>query len=202
MLHGVGDWGLAAFAYLSSRKTKGLCPSRRWPKPPFKTIRQMYLPIHTSFRGLVLAALLVLGLGTYVWVQHSRPKADYSRLEGKITYLAPQYQQWPVRHRGDFRYLIVDSYPLAFEIYLPNSRPGTLRLDDLKPGDLVEVYYFESPDPPTDGLNKFAQFIDQQGEAVFVRNDFRASLGKILVGLAILLLGAAFWLWKKGSLAY
>jgi hypothetical protein len=65
----------------------------------------------------------------------------------------------------------------------------------------VELYYFESPDPPSDGLNKFAQFIDHQGEAVFIRNDFRASLGKILVGLAILLLGAAFWLWKKGSLA-
>ena len=153
-----------------------------------------------SVRGVMSASAIVLGLGIFVIVNNSKDKAEYDKSTGTIEYFDKEFQNLPTRHRGDFRYLKVDTYPYLFEIYEPNSEPTEKKIDDLKVGDKVDIYYYETSDTRSTGLNRFIQFIDKEGQPYFVRNEFQKQLGFVILGLCLLMNMMAFVLWKKGKL--
>jgi hypothetical protein len=160
----------------------------------------MEIPIIISVRGVIFASIIVLGLGIFVTVSNSKDKEEYDMSTGTIEYFEKEFQNLPSRHKGDFRYLKIDSYPYLFEIYEPNSEPTEMTIDNLKVGDTIDVYYYETSDTRNIGLNRFAQFIDKSGEPYFVRSGFQKQLGFIIIGLSILLNMMAYIFWKKGKL--
>ena len=153
-----------------------------------------------SVRGVISASAIVLGLGIFVIVNNSKDKAEYDKSTGTIEYFDKEFQNFPTRHKGDFRYLKVDTYPYLFEIYEPNSEPTEKKIDDLKVGDKIDIYYYETSDARSIGLNRFIQFIDKEGQPYFVRNEFQKQLGFVILGLCLLMNMMAFVLWKKGKL--
>lgn len=130
------------------------------------------IPIHISVRGVIFASIIVLGLGIFVIVNNSKNKTEYDKSTGTVEYFDKEFQNLPTRHKGDFRYLKVDTYPYLFEIYEPNSEPTDKTIDDLKVGDKIDIYYYETSDTRNVGLNRFAQFIDSNGQPYFIRNGF------------------------------
>lgn len=158
------------------------------------------IPIHISVRGVFFVSLLIIGLGIFVIVNNSKDKREYKRSTGTIEYFDKQYQNLPIRHKEGFRYLKIDSYPFVFEIYIPNSEKTSKTIDDLKIGDLIDIYYYETADTRNIGLNRFAQFIDHNGEPYFIRNGFQKQLGYVIIGLSILLNLMGFIFWRKGKL--
>jgi len=160
----------------------------------------MVIPIIISVRGVIFASIIVLGLGIFVTVNDSKDKEEYDTSTGTIEYFDKEFQNLPSRHKGDFRYLKIDSYPYLFEIYKPNNEPTEMTIDDLKVGDRIDIYYYETSDTRNIGLNRFAQFIDKMGEPYFVRSGFQKQLGFVIIGLSILLNIMAFVFWKKGKL--
>ncbi|UBM60971.1 hypothetical protein LAG90_10050 [Marinilongibacter aquaticus] len=145
---------------------------------------------------------MILGLGIFVTVNNSKDKVEYDKSTGTVEYYDKEFLNLPTRHKGDFRYVKIDSYPYVFEIYKLNSEPAVFTIDDLKVGDEIDVYYYETSDTRNVGLNRFAQFIDKNGQPYFVRSGFQKYLGFVIVGLSILLNIIAFLLWKKGMLKW
>ncbi len=135
-------------------------------------------------------------------VNNSKDKAEYDKSTGIIEYFDKEFQNLPTRHKGNYRYLKVDTYPYIFEIYQPNSEPTEMTIDDLKVNDKIDIYYYEISDTRDVKLNRFAQFIDQGGQSYFIRNGFQKQLGFVVVGLSALLNIMAFAFWKKGKLEW
>lgn len=162
----------------------------------------MVIPIIISVRGVIFASIIVLGLGIFVTVNNSKDKVEYDKATGIIEYYDKEFQNLPTRHKGDFRYLKIDSYPYIFEIYEPNSEPTEKKIDDLRVGDKIDIYYYETSNTRNIGLNRFTQFIDKNEQPYFVRSGFQKQLGFIIIGLAILLSIMAFVLWKNGKLKW
>ncbi len=155
-----------------------------------------------SVRRVIIASLMVLGIGIFVIVNNSKEKTDYNKVSGTIEYLGKDYQNLPIRHKGDFRYLKVDTYPYMFEIYEPNSMPTEKTIDNLSIGDAIDVYYYETSNTRTEGINRYTQFIDKDKQPHFIRNGFQKQLGYILIGLCILMNIGVFIIWKKGKLMW
>lgn len=162
----------------------------------------MIIPIIISVRGVIFASIIVLGLGIFVTVNNSKDKTEYDKSTGTIEYYNKEFQNLPTRHKGDFRYLKIDTYPYLFEIYEPNSEPTANTIDDLVVGDEIDIYYYETSDTRNIGLNRFTQFIDKNGQPYFVRSGFQKQLGYVVIGLSILLNLMAFVFWKKGKLKW
>ncbi len=158
------------------------------------------IPIIISFRGALFASILVALLGIFVIVSSSKEKEDYTKTVGRIEYLKEEFRDLPARHVGDFRYLKVENYPYHFEIYEPNSKPAPSNIDDLKVGDTISIYYYETSDTRNVRLNRFAQFIDHKDKAHYIRNSFQKNLGFILLILSALVIILAFIFWKVGKL--
>ncbi len=162
----------------------------------------MIIPIIIRVRGVVLVSIIVLVLGIFVIVNSSKNKSEYDRTTGTIEYFDKEFQNLPIRDKGEFRYLKVDTYPYVFEIYAPNSEPTDKKIDNLKLGDKIDIYYYETSDTRYEGINRFTQFIDKEGQPYFVRNGFQKQLGLVIVGLCFLINIMAFVLWKKRKLKW
>jgi len=160
----------------------------------------MLIPIIISVRGVIFASIITLGVGIFVTVNNSKHKTEYDKTTGNIEYFDKEFQNLPTRHKGDFRYLKIDSYPYLFEIYKPNSEPTKMTMDDLRIGDKIDIYYYETSDTRNIELNRFAQFIDKDEQPYFVRNGFQKQLGLVIIGLSILLNVMSFIFWKNGKL--
>lgn len=160
------------------------------------------IPVHISVRGVIIVSIIIFGIGIFVIVSNSQEKTAYNKVTGSIEYFEKEYQKLPIRHKGDFRYLKVSTYPYMFEIYAPNSMPTEKTIDDLSVGDSIDIYYYEISDTKNEGINRFTQFIDKDGQPYFIRNGFQKQLGYILIGLCVLMNVMASIFWKKGKLEW
>lgn len=162
----------------------------------------MIIPIHISVRGVIFATLIISILSIFVIRNNSKEKNEYLKVVGTVEYFDKEFQHLPTRHKGDFRYLIIDNYPYPFEIYKPNSEPTKRNIDDLKIGDKIELFYYEIDNTHEIGINKFTQFIDKNEEPYFIRNSFQKNLGYGIIGICILMTLGAFGLWKFDKLKW
>lgn len=147
-----------------------------------------------------LLILICLSIST-IW-RSSKPKGKYEQATGVVSYLDTSYGRLPSRHHGAFRYLIISSYPYPFEIYQLNSEPTECTLDDLKVGDTVDVYFYETDHTHETHVNRFAQFVDKGEQPHFIRDSFQLYLGYVMLGLAWLLTFLVFWMRKQGKLPW
>ena len=162
----------------------------------------MILPFNINFRGVTFVSIIGLGIGIFVIVNNTKEKLDYNKSSGTIEYLEKEFQNLPTRNKGDYRYLKLDSYPYLFEIYEPNSEQTEKTLDDLNAGDYIEIYYYETADTRNSGLNRYAQFVDFNGQSYFIRSGFQEKLGYFLIGLFLLMIFLGFVLLKKEKLEW
>lgn len=162
----------------------------------------MIIPIIISVRGLFLVSIIILGLGIYVIILNSKNKTEYEKITGYIEYLDKEFQNLPRRHKGDYRYLKIDSYPYLFEIYKPNGELTKMSIDNLKIGDKIAIYYYETSDTSNIELNRCAQFIDKGEQPYFIRNGFKRQIGFLIIGLSVFLNVLTFIFWKKGKLSW
>lgn len=160
----------------------------------------MEIPIINNVRGIIFTSIIILGFGFFITKNNSKKKEEYSKSTGYIEYFDKKTQNLPPRHEGDFRYLKINSYSYLFEIYEPNSEKTKMSIDDLKVGNKIDIYYYETSDTQNSELNRFTQFIDKEGKPYFIRNGFQMQLGFVVIGLSIFMIVMAFGLWKIGKL--
>lgn len=92
----------------------------------------------------------------------SKPKKDYESLAGRITFFEKHYKNLPPRDAGKYRYLKLDNYTYPFEMYIDEENgvhdPKFAPVANLKPGDSITVYYYETPNTKEAGVNRFLQY--------------------------------------------
>jgi hypothetical protein len=159
-------------------------------------------PIYYSFRGLLIIALIIISIGFLIVYQNGKKKTNYLKSTGKIEFLNKKYQNLPFRDTDDYRYLKIKNYPYLFEIYEPNHKPNPLKIDDLKIGDIIDVYYYETENTKEEKINRYIQFIDKSNKAYFIRDGFQKQGGIIVVFLGIIIIIISFELWKRGKLEW
>jgi hypothetical protein len=162
-----------------------------------------FLPIHNSFRGIILVSIVLIGFSFYFVLYPSlKNKNEYHKITGKIEYFDKKYKHFHLRNYGDYRYIKLDNYYYPFEIDFPNSIPQKFTLDDLKIGDTIDIYYYENSYTKEDKINRFTQFIDKENQQYFVKNNFQKELGIAIIGLIFLLNLLSFIFWRKGKLKW
>ena len=162
----------------------------------------MFIPYFITVRGVLFVSLLIFFLGYQVVINSSKSKQEYTKAMGKIEFLKQEYQGKPNRDKGKYRYLKVNSYPYVFEIYEPNHELTTKSIDNLQTGDVVEIYFYETSNTIQEGINRFAQFIDHDGDSYFIRSSFQKQLGYIVIGLGVFVNLLASFFWKRGKLRW
>jgi len=151
---------------------------------------------------IVFASIFVFSIAIFVITNNSKSKSEYDKSIGTIEYFEKEFEDLPTRNEGDYRYLKVNAYPYPFEIYEPNSEPTEKKIDDLKVGDSIEIYYYEIPQTKTEGINRFVQFIDVEDTPHFIRNNFQKQIGYALIGLCVFMNLFGYILLKKGKIKW
>jgi len=160
------------------------------------------IPIIISVRGVIFTSIILVVLGIFVIINSTKDKSEYEKKTGIIEYFDKTYMDFPNRNHGDYRYLKIDNYQYVFEIYIANTDKEVEPIDDLKIGDRISVYYYETGSTHSENLNRYIQFIDKNSTAYFKRGNFQKQLGFVILGLVVFLNILSFVFWKKGKLAW
>jgi hypothetical protein len=159
-----------------------------------------------NLRGIIAISIVLMTM-TIVYIQlNSKEKSEYEKHTGQITYLDKQLGNLPVRHLGKYRYLKIDSYEYPFEMFVGNEsgdfKPKFEQIDELKLGDTVTVYYYQTNDVTKKGINRFVQFIDKENVSYFERGNSQKTLGVVMISICVLLLIGGVILWKKKKIEF
>ena len=159
-----------------------------------------------NFRAVIAIALVFAAWAAWKMHLDSKPKKDYDAVTGRITFFDKQYQNLPLRDFGKYRYLTIDSYAYPFEMYIDNEKgehnSKYEQVENLKAGDTVTVYYYETDNTKEEGINRFLQFIDKNKVQIFKRGNGSKVLGTIMLGACGLLIIVAIELYKRKKIAY
>ena len=60
----------------------------------------------------------IISVSTYCLSRSEKPKEEFIKVEGVITYLKNSYKQFPARSSTKFRYLMIDKSERVFEIFI------------------------------------------------------------------------------------
>lgn len=151
------------------------------------------------FRTIAFIGIAIMVLGIVHARFNSKEKNEYDRIDGHITHLGEKLGALPNRDVGIYRYLVIDTYPFPFEIYADEQGK---RIDSLKAGDMVTVFFYETGNTKSESLNRFLQYLEKDGGVYFVRGDFQKKLGFVVSGLGLMLILFVFILYKKNKIAY
>jgi hypothetical protein len=155
----------------------------------------------------ILAVSIVLIVVMIMFVQlNSKTKDDFNLTVGKITYLDIKFGELPKRDLGRYRYLMIEGYEYPFEVYVGSEvdefKPAFERVDFLKPGDMISVFYDETNDTANEKVNRNIQFIDKENESYFERENSSKKLGAVGIAFCVLLIMEGVILWKMGKITF
>lgn len=159
-----------------------------------------------NLRGIILISLLLGAFGIHLILRGTAAKEEFQSASGSIVYLSNKLGDLPKRHKGKYRYLIIDSYEYPFQIFIGQEAmdfsPKYQNIDEMLQGDQITVYFDESNDLNRVGLNKRVQFIEKADHLYFERGS-KDKYG----GIGFLCVSPMFILWalymkRKGKIAF
>ncbi|WP_138992788.1 hypothetical protein [Larkinella sp. C7] len=152
-----------------------------------------------------LSAFFILLLGSILLLRGEKDKNEFHSISGKIIYQGKQFEQHPNRDLGKYRYIQVKEYPYPFEIFIGKDagdfKPKFERIDELKVGEVITVYYDETQNTKDERLNRLVQYIDRKTEPYYARGTWDKTLGKFIIVCGLLIATAVFFLKKAGKLS-
>jgi hypothetical protein len=155
------------------------------------------------FTKSMVGVMTILALGTTIFIRGSKDKIEFERIAGKITYLEKTYEELPNRHHGKYRYIEMDAYPKVFELFVGKEfgdfKPHYERIDDLRVGDTIEVYFDEDAKEPDRRLNRLMQFMDKDSQPYYIRGRKDKTGGYFFIFTGILLGGFLIYLKMIGK---
>jgi len=158
------------------------------------------------FRVIVAIAIIIMIAMIVVMFRDSQNKEEYDKIEGQITFIDKRFNQWPVRDFGKYRYIQMDQYPYVMELFIGKEwgdfKPKFEQVDNLKIGDTITAYYYETNDITNDGINRTVKFIDKNGVSYFEAGNAQNVMGVFVIVISMLLIVYAYYLWKKNKISY
>ena len=160
---------------------------------------------HVIFLESISGVLLVIFIGLGLMVRGYKEKSEFEKFTGKINYLEQTFQDLPVRHAGKYRYLSIENYPAKFELFIGKDitdfKPALERIDELHPGDEIEIYFDFEEHTNDETVNRLVQYIDKSDVPYFIRGNNNRYSGFFLIVAGLMLGGIILHLKRKGRIA-
>ncbi len=157
-----------------------------------------------NLRGIIAVALFLAAWFVWLMWVDSKPKKDYTAVTGSITFFSKQYKNFPIRDYGKYRYLKLDDYAYPFEMYFDYDTADHRfdKVESLKPGDIITIYYYETDDTREAGINRHLQYIDKDNVQIYKRGNVSQMLGTIMLGCCAGLIILGIELYKRKRIPY
>jgi hypothetical protein len=159
---------------------------------------------YLSFRFYVVVSVVMMALGISLAAQRFMDRRSFDSVWGTITYLGDRWKDLPSEHPGKFRYVVVDTYPDPFELFVGKApgdfSPAFEKIDSLTVGQRILIYYAEPSDVP-EHVNRTAQFIESNGTLYFERGNAALYIGVSIVAISGLLLCFLLYSKRRGWVA-
>lgn len=140
------------------------------------------------------AAIMFIFMAGYLITRSDKPREDFLYQKGTISYLS---QVHPLQPQSEPRpkkvYLVLNEHGRIFELFTGEDKgdfsPRVNRLQELKVGDEVEIYFEETAKTQSQSVNRLLQYLDKNGDLYYLRSKADKYIGYfILVCSALLLL--------------
>ncbi len=149
-------------------------------------------------------AITIIALSAFLLVRGKKEKSEFQNITGTIISLEKTFQELPLRDQGKFRYLIIDTYQKAFEIFVGKDpgdfKPEFEKIDNLRVGDKISVYYDENLKYPDARINRHLQFLDKDSSPYFIRGSQDKIFGYGLLAFGIIMGIILLVLKNKGTI--
>ena len=156
------------------------------------------------FTKSIIGVIIIIVLGLFILIRGTKEKTEFQNITGRITYLNKTFEELPNRNQGKYRYLSIDSYSKVFELFIGKDfgdfKPKYEKIDDLKIGDNIVVYFDVDLNETDVRLNRLLQFIDKDGQPYFIRGSKDKTGGYFFIIIGILLSGLIIYLKKIGKI--
>jgi hypothetical protein len=114
-------------------------------------------------------------------------KNSFQNISGILNSVQNTHELYPRKDTTKYRYLEIDNYPQSFQVFIGKStsdfKPAFERIDKLKNGDSITIYFEENNKTKMTLVNNSAYFIDRKNEPIFIKGN---SIGIWIYGIAIL----------------
>jgi len=164
----------------------------------------LLLPLR--FRVIVIIMILMIISSVIIINRGTKPKEEYTKIEGKIAFINKQLGDLPNRDLGKYRYIKIDNYPYAFELFIGKEsgdfKPKYENVDCLSLNDTVSIYCYETNETQKIGVNRYAQFIEKKDKLYFERGDSSKIIGLSIMTISVLMIIVCFVLMKQGKIKY
>jgi hypothetical protein len=151
-----------------------------------------------------LSLLFVIAAGFYLIFRAEKPKSQFMKAEGIVISLSKTSPAFPGKDTSKFRYLQIDNYPKLIELFIGKSagdfKPKLEKVDALKPGDAVTIYYDENFKTRNDPVNRLVYFIDRGQEAIFIKGSWEKYLGYFIILVAFVIFFILYRAKLKGKI--
>jgi hypothetical protein len=148
--------------------------------------------------------LFCFAIGVFLMNRANKPKADFQKLTGKITYLLNKLPNEDVRNDGKERYLQLKNSDRIFNIFVGKDwgdfKPEFEIIDSLKVGDNIDLYFDDNFKTESHQINNLTQYIDNNGKAFFIKGKMDETFGKLLMGLSALGILILYLLKRNGKI--
>jgi hypothetical protein len=160
----------------------------------------MMIPIPLNLRGLVAVSIALIIFILIVIGRDTKHKSEYDHITGEIIYFEKQLGKFPSRNFGKYRYIKLSNYEYSFEIFIGNEfgdfKPKFEQIDNLKLGDTITVFFYETSDVQKNWINRHVQYIDMKDNSFFERGASSKKIGMVAILLCVFIALGGFVLWK------
>jgi hypothetical protein len=143
------------------------------------------------FSKSIYGVITIIALSSALIMRGNKEKYQFQTLSGTIISIENTFQELPIRHQGKYRYLTLDNYQKVFEIFVGKDpgdfKPELEKIDELKVGDKIDIYFDEYVKDSDLRVNRLLQFIDKDSVPYYIRGSHSQILGYVLIAFGIML---------------
>lgn len=156
-----------------------------------------YIKSTLSLIGIIL-------FGVFLFFRNAKPKEEFEKIHGRISYLSDHIELFPDKDRQKNRFIQVENNEIIFEIFIGKETgdfsPQFEKIDSLKVGSLIDIYYDTDAKGDDYNINYLTQFIDKEGKPYFIRGDKDKYGSYFFIAIGIIGILTLTYLKKKGTI--
>ena len=157
-----------------------------------------------KFIKYLISSIAIMVLGTFLFFRLGQDKNSFYIASGKLTYLSKTYKDYPNRDFEKYRYLQIENFSKIIELYIGKEsgdfKPDLEKVDSLKLGDSLTVYYDNDITEEKTEISRTVYFIDRGAEPIFIMGDSKKWLSAFVAGMGVIILIVIIILKLKGKL--
>lgn len=156
----------------------------------YKCSRMMTRSKPHIFLHSIIGVLTITSISSYVLLRGMKGKEDFKKVSGVVIYFDKFYDDLPHHGFGKYRYLKIDNFETTFEIFVGKDfgdfKPLLERVDSLRIGDQIDVYYDSNEKESGTNVNGLIQYIDKSSIPYYKKGNQDKILGLSMFTIGII----------------